>query len=201
MSAAGLHGAERSKDQLPVWRVTERLIRYRLGLWLANLGAMLVLMTMVIVPGLAIRAFFDLLSGEAPAGVTLWTLIAAVLAAEIARSLGMFGLIKTNVPFFVHTMTLPRKNLLRHILKRPGANALPDSPGEAISSFRGDVFDLSLFALWMNDFLGLLGHNLPFTASESFVSFIQQTFDSSLNPITNHMIKPSECRAWTGRAP
>ncbi len=156
MSAAGPQSAAGSKPELPVWHVTERLIRYRLGLWLANLAAMLVLMTMVVVPGLAIRAFFDLLSGEAPAGATLWTLVAAVLAAEMARSLGMFGLIKTNVPFFVHTMTLLRKNLLRHILKRPGASALPDSPGEAISRFRGDVFDLSLFALWMNDFLGLL---------------------------------------------
>jgi ATP-binding cassette subfamily B protein len=51
---------------------------------------------------------------------------------------------------------LLRKNLLVHILKRPGASALPDSPGEAISRFRGDVFEIPLFALWMNDIQGLL---------------------------------------------
>ena len=66
-AAPSLRGEHKQRDtsQLPVWHVTERLIRYRLGLWLANLGAMLVVMTVVVVPGLAIRAFFDLLSGEA----------------------------------------------------------------------------------------------------------------------------------------
>ncbi len=68
----------------------------------------------------------------------------------------MYGLIATNVPFFIHTMTLLRRNLLAHILRRPGASALPDSPGEAISRFRGDVFEISLFALWMNDILGMI---------------------------------------------
>lgn len=33
---------------------------------------------------------------------------------------------------------------------------MPDSPGEAISRFRGDVFEIPLFALWINDILGLL---------------------------------------------
>ncbi len=48
-------------------------------------------------------------------------------------------------------MTLLRKNLLGRILQQPGARALPDSPGEAISRFQGDVFEIPLFALWMND--------------------------------------------------
>ncbi|TFH04372.1 MAG: ABC transporter ATP-binding protein, partial [Spirochaetales bacterium] len=45
------------------------------------------------------------------------------------------------------------------ILRRPGAAALPDSPGEAISRFRGDTFELPLFALWLNDLNGLLVSN------------------------------------------
>ncbi len=55
-------------------------------------------------------------------------------------------------------MTLLRHNLLQHILRRPGAAALPDSPGEAISRFRGDVFEMPLFALWMNDLLGSIAY-------------------------------------------
>ena len=39
--------ASRERSQLPVWLVTKQLIRYRLGLWLGNLGGMLVAMTMV----------------------------------------------------------------------------------------------------------------------------------------------------------
>ena len=106
------------------------------------------------------REFFNLLSGEAKVSFDLWTIIALLFAAEIGGVLGIFGLILTNVPFFVNTMTLLRKNLLKHILRRPGASALPDSPGEAISRFRGDVFEIPLFALWLNDILGLATFSL-----------------------------------------
>jgi ATP-binding cassette subfamily B protein len=42
---------------------------------------------------------------------------------------------------------------LTYILRRPGASALPDSPGEAISRFRGDVVEVPLFVIWINDIL------------------------------------------------
>jgi ATP-binding cassette subfamily B protein len=90
----------------------------------------------------------------------LWTLVAFLFAAEVGRLLGIYGLVMTNVPFFGATLTLLRKNLLRHILRRPGASALPDSPGEAISRFRGDVFEIPLFALWINDLLGILAFSI-----------------------------------------
>ncbi len=77
--------------------------------------------------------------------------MALLFVSEIGGVLGILGAIKTNVPFFVNTMTLLRKNLLARVLKRPGARALSDSPGEAISRFTGDVFEIPLFALWMND--------------------------------------------------
>lgn len=145
---------------LPAWLVIWRMIRYRPKLWLANLLAMIIAMLFFQVPGLAMREFFNLLSGEAKVSFDLWTIIALLFAAEIGGVLGIFGLILTNVPFFVNTMTLLRKNLLKHILRRPGASALPDSPGEAISRFRGDVFEIPLFALWLNDILGLATFSL-----------------------------------------
>lgn len=141
---------------LPAWRVIWRMICFRPKLWLLNLLAMTITMLFFQVPGLVMREFFNMLSGEAQYGLNLWTIIALIFTAEIGSNLGIFGLVLTNVPFFVHTMTLLRKNLLRHILRRPGASALPDSPGEAISRFRGDVFEIPLFALWMNDILGLV---------------------------------------------
>ncbi len=140
---------------LPAWRVIWRMIRFRWKYWLANLFAMIIAMLFFQVPGLLMREFFNSLSNDARVGLNLWTIIALLFAAEIGGVLGIFGLILTNVPFFVHTMTILRKNLLKHILRRPGASALPDSPGEAISRFRGDVFEIPLFALWLNDILGL----------------------------------------------
>ncbi|MGE5528970.1 MAG: ATP-binding cassette domain-containing protein [Patescibacteria group bacterium] len=151
-----MSGTEQAATKLPAWRVILAMIRFRPALWLANLGAMIVLMVFWQVPGLVMRAFFGALSSGARAGFNVWTLTAWMFAGEIVRLLGILGLIRTNVPFFVHTMTLLRRNLLRRILARPGAKALPDSPGEALSRFRGDVFEIPLFALWLNDLLGLV---------------------------------------------
>jgi ATP-binding cassette subfamily B protein len=147
---------EGKNPTLAAWRVIWRMIRYRKWYWLGNLLAMIIAMLFFQVPGLVMREFFNILSGDAQSGLNLWTIIALLFASEFGGTFGIFGLILTNVPFFVHTMTLLRKNLLKHILKRPGASALPDSPGEAISRFRGDVFEIPLFALWLNDILGLV---------------------------------------------
>jgi ATP-binding cassette, subfamily B, bacterial len=133
-----------------------RMVRYRLGLWLLNLASMLVLIAFWQLPALVMRHFFNLLTGDASVGLNVWGIVALLFAFELGRLLGIYGLISTNVPFFANTMTLLRKNLLRQILRRPGALALPDSPGEAISRFRGDVFEISLFALWLNDITGMI---------------------------------------------
>ncbi len=148
------------KPTLPAWKVILKVIIYRKDLWLANLLMMLFTMLFYQVPGLALREFLNMLSGNAQYGLNLWTLIGLLFAAETGSIVGIYGLIATNVPFFQNTMTLLRKNLLRHILRRPGASALPDSPGEAISRFRGDVFEIPLFALWINDLLGSVAFNI-----------------------------------------
>jgi ATP-binding cassette, subfamily B, bacterial len=140
-----------SASPLPAWKVILAMIRFRPKLWLLNTLSLFFLMFFFMLPGVISQKFFDLLSGGAMAGFNLWTLVALLFVSEIGGVLGILGAIKTNVPFFVHTMTLLRKNLLGRILRRPGAKALPDSPGEAISRFMGDVFEIPLFALWMND--------------------------------------------------
>ncbi|MCB9451422.1 MAG: ABC transporter ATP-binding protein [Anaerolineaceae bacterium] len=156
-----MHGAIPRDDdsqlpRIPTWKLIWRMIRFRPYLWIPNLLAMLVAMVVAQAPGLLIREFFNLVTGDAPAHFSLGGLMVFLLIAEMVRQAGLFGLILTNVPFFVSTMTLLRKNLLSYILKRPGARALPDSPGEAISRFRGDVFEIPLFALWINDILGMV---------------------------------------------
>jgi ATP-binding cassette subfamily B protein len=158
----------KSARPLPAWKVILATIRFRPRLWLLNTLSLFFLMAFFMLPGLVSREFFNLLSGKARAGLNLWTLVALLVVSEVGGVLGILGAIKTNVPFFVHTMTLLRKNLLSRILKQPGAKALPDSPGEAISRFMGDVFEIPLFALWMNDLssgvvAGVLAIALMFT--------------------------------------
>jgi len=132
------------------------MIRFRPGLWVLNLLSIFVLMFANQTPGLILREFFNTVSGQAPARFDVFTLVAFLFICEFGRIMSIFGVVRSNVPFFVHNMTLLRRNMLKHILKRPGAKALPDSPGEALSRFRGDVFELPLFALWMNNLLGML---------------------------------------------
>jgi ATP-binding cassette subfamily B protein len=147
-------------NTIPTWQIILRTIWFRRWYWIINFLAMIFTMALYQISGLSIEWFFDLLSGSQTVGLNIWSLVALLFVAEIGRLLGIYGLIATNVPFFVHTMTLIRQNLLKHILNRPGASALPDSPGEAISRFRGDVFEIPLFALWMNDIQGMLFFSL-----------------------------------------
>jgi ATP-binding cassette subfamily B protein len=151
-----LEGYREPKPPIPTWKVVWRMIVYRKKFWLLNLTAMLILNIFWQAPGLIMREFFNLLSNNGEAHFNLWTLVALLFVTEVVRMLSICGLVWTNIPFFVHTMALLRKNLLSHILNRPGAKSLPDSPGEAISRFRGDVFEIPLFSLWVNDILGMV---------------------------------------------
>jgi ATP-binding cassette subfamily B protein len=144
------------KKKLSSWRIVLAMIKFRPGLWVINLISMILLMAASQAPGLIVREFFNIVSGQAAAGFNVLTLVAFLFVCEFGRLLGIYGLIRSNSPFFVHNMTLLRRNMLKHILKRPGAKALPDSPGEALSRFRGDVFELPLFALWLNNLQGML---------------------------------------------
>ena len=141
---------------IPTWKVILGVVRFRPLLWALNLGAMFVLIVSFMVPGVLIREFFNLITGEGVSHLGIWAIIFLSVASEVGGVCGIYGLVLTNVPFFTHTLTLLRRNMLAHILKRPGAAALPDSPGEAVSRLRGDVFEIPLFALWLNDINGLL---------------------------------------------
>jgi ATP-binding cassette subfamily B protein len=160
MTTDTVNTAEVAKSaKLPGWYIVWRSICFRRWLWLGNLAAMIVHLAAYHAMPLAQRHFFNLLSDDGPARFdSVWTLVAFIFAGELAALLGHLGLTLTNVPFLIHNLTLLRHNMLRHILRRPGASALPDSPGEAVSRFRGDAIEIPLFALWMNDLLGSIAY-------------------------------------------
>jgi ATP-binding cassette subfamily B protein len=99
----------------------------------------LIFMVAPLLTGLIVRAFFNTLSGDAPAGWNLWSLGAAFVGVALGRSLViLFDITNDNAWNFM-TRNLVRRNLLRTILEKPGAKALPESPGSAVSRFRDDV--------------------------------------------------------------
>ncbi|MDF2716811.1 MAG: transporter ATP-binding protein [Paenibacillus sp.] len=132
-----------------------RLIRYR-PLWYTANAAMWTLIYLApVLPGLVTKAFFDALTDSAAAKLGIWTIIALLLASAAVRSvLIVFGFI-TDVQFRMRIGGLLRRNMLHHILKEPGAKAIPVSPGEAISNFRDDVEQTEEAISWSVDAIGM----------------------------------------------
>ena len=139
---------------LPAWRVIWEMIRFRPWFWFVDLVSVaLVRFCFQIAPALIIKAFFDMLTGDAQMTFGIWAIVAFSLAAWLGRVVGSYGFYYADVPIFADIPTLLRKNLLRYILKRPGASALPDSPGEAVNRFKNDVQEIPLFVILINDIM------------------------------------------------
>jgi ATP-binding cassette, subfamily B, bacterial len=137
---------------LPAWRVIWEMLRFRPWLWFIDLISVALLrFCWQIAPALIIKAFFDMLTGDAPLTFGIWAIIAFFISTWIGRVIASYGFYYADVPIFADIPTLLRKNLLRHILRRPGASPLPDSPGEAISRFKNDVNEIPLFVILIND--------------------------------------------------
>ena len=137
---------------LPAWRVIWEMMRFRPWLWFIDLLCVtLIRFVWQIAPALIMKAFFDMLTGAAQLTFGLWAIVAFALASWVGRVVASYGFYYADVPIFADIPTLLRKNLLRHILRRPGASALPDSPGEAISRFKNDVNEIPLFVILIND--------------------------------------------------
>ena len=143
-----------------------RLIKFRPLFWTINLMSVILTLLLFLVPGKVLKYHFKTISdtvnielskshgneGE-DLGIYFIIIIGIFLLTELLRFIFLNAQIRSTVPFFVHSVTLLRKNLLKNILKRPGSSALPDSPGEAISRFRGDAFQIPMFANWLNSII------------------------------------------------
>ncbi len=139
---------------MKTWQFMLRMLRYRPWLYILNLSSVIVIMTVLQIPGLVVREFFNALSGQSAAGFNLWTILALLVFAMLGEMGGIYGIVRSNVPLMYIAHALMHKNLMGRILERPGAKSLPESPGEAISRFKTDVNEMPEFLLWSNDVIG-----------------------------------------------
>ncbi|HSO13184.1 MAG TPA: ABC transporter ATP-binding protein [Anaerolineales bacterium] len=158
MTESTINANEPNIPALPAWKVIHQMIHFRPFLWVVDLlSVALIRFSAQVAPALVLKAFFDALMGKVQLTFGIWTIVAFFLAIWLGRVLASYGFYYADVPIFAEMNTLLRKNLLRHILKRPGAAQLPDSPGEAVSRFKTDVDQIPLFVILVNDILvGLL---------------------------------------------
>ncbi|MFZ6030182.1 MAG: ABC transporter ATP-binding protein [Chloroflexota bacterium] len=132
-------GGEKTVAGIDTGRFVWGLMRFAPALFsLTTLVRCLYLLT-YLVPGLIAREVFNLLAPGAPAGWNLWTLVALLAGSGLAQILATYVQARLDTPFAIRMHTLLRKNLLRQVLQQPGACALPETSGEAISRFREDV--------------------------------------------------------------
>jgi ATP-binding cassette subfamily B protein len=141
------------------WRYVARLIAFRPGLYVFSALGIISFYLWPLVPGIFIRQIFDQLSNGAPLAndtrATIWTLAGALIGVAVIRFFTALAYLGEKMSLLVAD-TLMRHNLLRHILGRPGANALPpeSSPGEAVSRLRDDMAHISVFMTWTADPIG-----------------------------------------------
>lgn len=139
---------------LPTWRYLVRMIRYRPRLYLLHAVLWGTINASLLLVGLIARAFFDTLTGQAhlPSGAAGLIALMVIIAVGDVALLLIAGFVEITMRF---TMSgLVRRNLLRHILRWPGAHALPFSIGETISRFRDDAYQAEDAVDWSDEITG-----------------------------------------------
>jgi len=127
---------------MSTWRVLGRLLVYQPGLYALNMLLWTAFWLTPLLVGLVMRAIFDAITHGATVGTGLLSLLVLLLGVAAARVMINVWGVSAWATYFFSRAALLRSNLLQRILGRPGARALPDSPGEAMSRFRDDVEEL-----------------------------------------------------------
>ncbi len=140
----------------PLWYVWQ-LGSYRAWLFLASCFLQGVVFYLVpLLPGLIMQQILNgITQGESNLS-GLWGLCALLVGIAIARFSFLFIGMSAEITMNVTLASLLRRNLFVNVLKRPGAQALPASSGDAISRFRDDTMEIGNFVCWLGDPLGQL---------------------------------------------
>lgn len=144
-----------------------RLMRYRSGLYAANMLAWTLIVIAELLPGPIVKLFFDTITGEAtafsaggPFGgaivVNEWTIVALIGVQTIFYLLSIFAGFLVDIRHRFEMGGLLRRNLLAGILEHPGATALPGAVGEVINTFRDDVETVEDTISWTVDQLTIM---------------------------------------------
>lgn len=145
---------ETINPKLPIFTATWSMIRFRPWYFAGNLVFSLGYFLLRLVPGLIIQQLFDQLTNAAPAEIGLWTLLSLIVAVELAR------MVLTLLSGWNEAMLrdtggiLLRTNVVRNVFKKPGAQPLPMSGGEAINRLDDDVADFADYPTWIPELAG-----------------------------------------------
>ena len=131
------------------------MVTYRPWLYLIDGIAWLGVYLSRLLPGLIAQRAFDALQVGGTDTLPIWWFAAAFVGAGVIHALvNTIGMVIDAVFRFSISAVLQR-NMLREILRRPGAHALDRSSGEALNVFRDDVRHAEDGTDWTLDMLTL----------------------------------------------
>lgn len=140
---------------MTVTRFMERLLRFRLSLFVANGLLWGVFHSIPLLLGVGMQWFFDrATSGSHDIGWLTIPLLAVALV-RFTRVGVFFVAFYQWVTYFYHIQAVLRTNMLSGLMRWPGRN-LPASPGEAMTRFREDVDEVVEYVESWVDFWGRL---------------------------------------------
>jgi ATP-binding cassette subfamily B protein len=128
-----------------------RLIRFRPWLYAADAVAWSAIMLTELGAGYVAKLFFDSITGNAPAGLTLASVVALVAGAGLARIVSILAGALIDIRHRFSIRVLLQRNLLASVLAKPGARALPGAVGEALNTVRDDVDVVENLLSWLID--------------------------------------------------
>lgn len=142
---------------MSTWRVLGRVVGYLPAQFALNVLLWGVFWMLPLATGYLSRGAFNALSGSAPAGPNLSTLIALLLGTAAARiAINTWG-VAAWADYWFGLVGWLRRNLFERILSMPGARALGASPSEAMSRFRDDVDEVGRLVELIVDGVGIVG--------------------------------------------
>jgi ATP-binding cassette subfamily B protein len=136
------------RDRLGVLAFNWWIIRAEPGSYALHVITQLLIVAVPVALGLLERAVFDLITGGAPVGLTIWSLVGLYVALAVGRFGAELAEAWGSYTFRRAVGRMLRHRLLAGLLRRPGAAPLPVTPGEAVNRFRVDVNEVADFPTW-----------------------------------------------------
>jgi len=135
-----------------------KLMKYRPGLYAADVAAWIAILLVEIGTGYLAKLFFDALTDAAPAGLTVWSVVALVVAGGVVQIMTVLIGALIDIRHRYNMGTLMRRNLLASVLARPGAQSIGRSTGEALNTLRDDVQIVEDTMSWMVDQMAFVAY-------------------------------------------
>jgi len=126
-------------------------IRYRPGLYTVDVLAWIAIFLAEIGTGYIAKIFFDWVTDASSLGLTLWGIIALVVAGGVVRILTILTGALLDIRHRYTMGSLMHRNLLASILARPGAESLNRSTGQALNTMRDDAMVIEDTISWLID--------------------------------------------------